>query len=163
MRCGPSSPTRNWGPERCLIKPDVTTCKPTPALGMSGVAHAQSSQTHAAHIGLLAYQFTTAGGYLAGLAQLNRLTGFDGTAAGNTCPPPSGSASGRSRWHSNDNAGFRSRPGQLLECYAYSHDTRVLIYLWTLPTQRVILVANNDAAGADYASLGTWWAGLNYG
>jgi hypothetical protein len=146
-----------------LIKPDVTTCKATSALGMSGVAHAQSCQTRAAHIGLLAYQFTTAGGYLAGLAHLNRATGFDGRAAGHTCPPPSGSASGQSRWHSNDNAGFRSRPGQVLECYAYSHDTRVLIYLWTLPTQRVILLANNDAAGADYASLGTWWAGLNYG
>lgn len=35
--------------------------------------------------------------------------------------------------------------------------------LWTLPTRRVILIANNDAAEASYASLGNWWSGLNYG
>jgi len=95
------------------------------------------------------------------LAQLNRLTGFDAPAAGNTWPPPPGKTSGQSQWHSNDNASFGSRAGQVLECYAYSHDTRILIYLWTLPTRRVILIANNDAAEASYASLGNWWSGLN--
>jgi hypothetical protein len=71
--------------------------------------------------------------------------------------------SGQTRWHSNDNANFGSRAGQILECYPYSRDTRILIYLWTLPTQRVILVASGQAAGATYASLGKWWSGLSYG
>jgi hypothetical protein len=47
--------------------------------------------------------------------------------------------------------------------YPYSRDSRIPIYLWTLPTQRVILIANDQAAGATYTSLGHWWSHLSYG
>jgi hypothetical protein len=41
--------------------------------------------------------------------------------------------------------------------------SRIPSYLWTLPTQRVILIANDQAAGATYTSLGSWWSRLSYG
>src|SRR5262249_4531162 len=145
------------------LGPEVTSCKNVAAPGMRGVTHALSCHTHAPDIGLVGYQFSTAAGYEAGLAELNLLTGFDAAAAGHGCPPPPGSTSGQSRWHSNDNAGFGSRAGQILECYRYGRDARIPVYLWTLPTQRVILVANDQARGATYASLGRWWSRLSYG
>jgi len=146
-----------------LIQPDVTSCKAASALGMHGISQARSCDTHSTGIGLLGYQFSTSGAYLAGLARLNILTGFRASGAGTSCPPPSGRTSGHVGWHSNDNPAFRPRTGQVLECYTYGHDSRILIYLWTLPSERTILVANDGATGATYADLDTWWAGLSYG
>jgi hypothetical protein len=146
-----------------LIGPDVTSCKNGAGLDMRGVTNALSCQTRAQDIGLVGYQFSTAPGYDAGLAELNLLTRFGTAAPGRGCPPPPGSTSGQSRWHSNDDANFAARAGQIVECYPYSRDSRIPIYLWTLPTQRVILIANDQAAGATYASLGSWWSHLSYG
>ena len=146
-----------------LVGPDVASCQNAATLGMRGVSHAQSCHTHAKGIGLVGYQFSTAAGYADGLAELNLLTGFGAGAPGHGCPPPSGSTSGRSPWHSNDNGDVGPRAGQILECYPYSRDSRIPIYLWTLPTQRVILIANDQAPGATYTSLGNWWSGLSYG
>jgi len=113
-------------------------------------------------LGIVPGLFSTAADYRAGLAELNLLTGFDARPAGRGCPPPSGSTSGQSLWHSNDKANFGPRAGQIVECYPYSRGSSP-IYLWTLPTQRVILIASDQAARATYTNLGNWWSRLSYG
>jgi len=145
-----------------LIKPDVTTCKSTVTLGLAGLTHREFCQTGVHSIGLDAYQFSTASAYANGLNRLNTITGWNPSGAGTRCPPPSGSTSGQTQWHSNVDSKFPRRTGQILECYALNHPS-YLLYLWTLPTQRVILVANDSATGASFADLEKWWSGLNYG
>jgi hypothetical protein len=130
---------------------------------MAGVTHREFCSTHEHDIGLDAYQFDSTANYTSGLNHLNTITGWDPSAAGDGCPPPAGRAGGQSHWHSNVNAKYRQRSGQVLECYSFSRSSTVLLYVWTLPTQRVILVANDTATGATFANLEKWWAGLNYG
>jgi len=145
-----------------LIKPDVTSCKSTVTLGLTGLTHREFCQTGVHDIGLDAYQFSTASAYASGLNRLHTITGWNPSGAGTSCPPPSGSTSGQTQWHSNVNSRYPQRTGQILECYALNHPS-FLLYLWTLPTQRVILVANDSATGATFADLEKWWSGLNYG
>ncbi len=145
-----------------LVKPDVTTCKSTVTLGLRGLTHREFCQTSVHNIGLDAYQFATASAYADGLSRLNTITGWSPSGAGTKCPPPSGDAGGQTLWHSNVNSRYRQRAGQILECYSLRRPS-FLLYLWTLPTQRVILVANDNAAGATFADLEKWWSGLNYG
>jgi hypothetical protein len=145
-----------------LVKPDVTTCKSTVTLGLRRLTHREFCQTSVHNIGLDAYQFATASAYADGLSRLNTITGWSPSGAGTKCPPRSGDADGQTLWHSNVNSRYRQRAGQILECYSLRRPS-FLLYLWTLPTQRVILVANDDAAGATFADLEKWWSGLNYG
>lgn len=146
-----------------IIKPDVTSCKTESRLGMRGVTVALGCRTHQAPVGLLAYQFSTAADYRSGLSRLNDLTGWNPSGAGTGCPPHGGSNSAQTGWHSNVNPKYAARQGQILECYPDSHNAGILIYLWTLPTQRVILVGSEGPTGATFSSLETWWAGLTYG
>jgi hypothetical protein len=145
------------------VREALHTIVSDPQLGIPALSNPQAMSNLLKHLLPDAPQETSVLVAEAGLAELNLLTGFDAAAAGHGCPPPPGSTSGQSRWHSNDNAGFGSRAGQILECYRYGRDTRIPVYLWTLPTQRVILVANDQARGATYASLGRWWSRLSYG
>ena len=145
-----------------LIKPDVTSCKSTVTLGLTGLAHREFCQTGVHNIGLDGYQFATASAYANGLNRLHTITGWNPSGAGTSCPPPSGSTSGQTQWHSNVNSKYPERTRQVLECYTLDHPS-FLLYLWTLPTQRVILVANDSATGATFADLEKWWSGLNYG
>ena len=145
-----------------LIKPDVTSCKSTVTLGMTRLTHREFCQTSVHSIGLDAYQFATASAYANGLSLLNTVTGWSPSGAGTGCPPPSGNTSGQTQWHSNVNSNYPQRAGQILECYSVAHPS-FLLYLWTLPTQRVILVANDNATGATFTDLEKWWSGLNYG
>ena len=145
-----------------LIKPDVTSCKSTVTLGLKGLTQREFCQTSEHNIGLDAYQFATASAYADGLDRLNIITGWNPSGAGTKCPPPTGDARGQLLWHSNVNSKYRQRAGQILECYSLRRPS-FLLYLWTLPTQRVILVANDNAAGATFADLEKWWSGLNYG
>jgi hypothetical protein len=146
-----------------IIQPDVRSCKSTVALGMSGLVNREFCQTSVHSIGLDAYQFDTSTDYANGLSRLNNLTGWNASSAGTHCPPGSGSFSGLTQWHSNVNGLYRQRAGQLLECYSFNKSSKFLLYVWTLPTQRVILVANDNATGATFADLEKWWSGLSYG
>ena len=146
-----------------LIQPDVHGCKTTVTLGMTGLVHREFCQTSVHSIGLDAYQFDTSTDYTNGLDKLNTLTGWNASSAGTSCPPASGSNSGLTQWHSNVNANFHERQGQLLECYAFDHSPKFLLYVWTMPTQRVILVANDNGTGATFGDLEKWWATLDYG
>jgi hypothetical protein len=146
-----------------IIQPDVNGCKSTVTLGMTGLTHREFCQTNVHSIGLDAYQFATSAAYTSGLSKLNTLTGWKAAGAGTSCPPPGGQGSGQTLWHSNVNPEYRQRSGQLLECYSFAHSSRFLLYVWTLPSQRVILVANDNATGASFADLEKWWASLSYG
>jgi hypothetical protein len=145
-----------------LLKPDVVSCKTTPSLELKGLTHREACSTDVSTIKLIAYQFGTAGEYTAGLSRLNRITGWKPAAAGSACPPPSGTTHARTLWHSNINASYRQRTGQILECFPFNHGAGFLIYLWTLPTQRAILVGFEFASGT-FTDLEKWWAGLDYG
>ena len=145
-----------------VIKPDVTSCKSTATLDMRGLTHSEFCQTREHNIGLDAYQFATDSAYADGLRRLNTITGWSPAGAGTKCPPPSGDTSAQTLWHSNVNPKYRQRAGQILECYSLRHPS-FLLYLWTLPTQRVILVANDNATEASFADLEKWWSGLTYG
>jgi hypothetical protein len=141
-----------------IIKPDVKRCKAASALSMPGVT------SSLAGIGLSAYQFGSAAGYRAGLAHLNRVTGWNVTVAGHSCPPPAGRGTGHEAWHTLHNPAYRTlRPGQILECYTDPQVNGLFLYLWTLPSQRVILVAGDSVAGASYTDLQDWWEKLTYG
>jgi hypothetical protein len=146
-----------------IIASFAKDCKSTPSLGMKGLTSRQFCQTDATSIGLDAYQFDNTADYEAGLLRLNTLTGWDPSVAGDACPPPAGHRSGSTGWHSFVNPKYKARPGQSLECYTYVHNSGLFIYLWTLPTQRVILVANDQAAGASFENIEKWWAELTYG
>jgi hypothetical protein len=144
-----------------LIQPDVHGCKSTVTLGLVGLEHHEFCQTTVHSIGLIAYQFHTSSDYTDGLAKLNSLTGWNKSSAGTSCPPTLGSNSGLTQWHSNVNTKFAQRAGQVLECYPFHR--KFLLYVWTMPTQRVILVGSDGATGATFGDLEKWWSGLDYG
>lgn len=71
---------------------------------------------------------------------------------------------GHEGWHTLHNPAYQAlRPGQFLECYTDPQVSGLFLYMWTLPSQRVILVAGDSAAGASYTALQDWWEKLTYG
>jgi hypothetical protein len=147
-----------------IIKPDVKRCRAASPLSMPGVTSSLACSTSDVSIGLSAYQFDSAADYRAGLAHLNGVTGWNVSLAGRSCPPPAGSSIGREAWHTLLNPAYRTlRPGQILECYTDPQVNGLFLYLWTLPGQRVILVAGDSVAGASYTDLQDWWEKLTYG
>jgi hypothetical protein len=147
-----------------LIKPDVKQCRAASALAMPGVTASLACTTADLRIGVSAYQFGGATAYRAGLAHLNHLTGWDPSVAGQKCPPPVGRSIGHEGWHTLHDPKFGTpRPGQFLECYTDTQASGLFLYLWTLPSQRVILVAGDSVPGASYTDLQKWWEKLTYG
>jgi hypothetical protein len=145
-----------------IIKPEVRQCRDESALGMAGVLHSLGCTTHDPRIGLSAYQFDNYAHYRAGLAHLNSITGWDPSSVGHGCPPPAGSSIGQIAWHTRFNPRYRAtRPDQILECYSVRQGES--FYLWTLPGQRVILVAGQRAPEASYSVLDRWWGAVHYG
>jgi hypothetical protein len=147
-----------------VIKPDVGRCKAASTLEMRGVTSSLSCTTSAHNIGLSAFQYDNTADFQAGLARLNKLTGWNPSAAGKSCPPPAGSSTGQEGWHTLHNPKYKTlRSDQILECYPETGGDGRFLYLWTLPTQRVILVAGNPGSGASYTNLQKWWQNLTYG
>jgi hypothetical protein len=147
-----------------IIKPDVKHCRAASALSMPGITSSLACRTADVSIGLSAYQFDRAADYQAGLAHLNRITGWNPSVAGHSCPPPAGSSIGHEAWHTLHNPAYQAlRLGQFLECYTDPQVSGLFLYVWTLPSQRVILVAGDSAAGASYTALQDWWKKLTYG
>lgn len=147
-----------------IIRPDVTSCRTQSNLSMRGTTSSLFCRTHDPNIGLNAYQFDNAPDYQAGLAHLHSITGWNPSAAGQGCPPPAGSSIGTEGWHTINDPKYRAqRPDQLLECYTDTQKAGLFLYLWTLPTQRVILVGADSSSGASYAYLQNWWKDLTYG
>jgi hypothetical protein len=144
-----------------IIKPDIVRCHPASKLSMHGVTASLACSTSESVIGISAYQYGSAADFRAGLSHLDSITGWDPSAAGRQCPPPVGRSIGHEGWHTLFNPRYKTlRADQILQCYT---DNGLFLYLWTLPSQRVILVAGDSASGASYTELQNWWNKLTYG
>lgn len=63
--------------------------------------------------------------------------------------PPAGSGIGQERRHTIHDPRYQTpRPAQILECYTDPHASGLCLYLWTVPSQRAILLAGDEMAGA---------------
>jgi hypothetical protein len=109
----------------------------------------------------LAYQFDSTADYQAGFGSLNSRTGFVAVGASGSCPPSTGSTVGSTGWHSTSTATYPARSGQILECYTDRHNHLPLL-IWTLPTQRVVLLADDGSTGASLSLLYNWWTTLSF-
>ena len=146
-----------------VIAPFASLCGPSAqSFSLSGTTSSYlCRQTSGTGINVLAYQFDNAADYQAGFASLNSRTGFVAVGASGSCPPPAGSRTGSTGWHSTRSATYPARSGQVLECYTDGHNHFPLL-VWTLPTQRVVLLADDGATGASLSLLYNWWTTLSF-
>jgi hypothetical protein len=104
-----------------------------------------------------AYVFDNTQDYLTSLVALNTYKGIDPTSSDNECPMASGFSDGVTQWH---NSSFPVRSGQDLECtlaaVKVGAPNNIPDYIWTVPSENVILEAYGDP-GATMQSLDTWW------
>ena len=106
------------------------------------------------------YQFDNAADYQAGLAHINHFVGFDKVTPGIGCPPPSGSTEGKIGWHANHNPKYVSRTGQDIECLI---DGNKPVLIWSMPTQNVFFIGQDNVTGTSINTILSWWKILNYG
>jgi len=75
-----------------------------------------------------------------------------------------GRSIGHEGWHTRHDPAYHAvRGDQTLECYTDPQVNGLFPYLWTLPSQRVILVAGDSVAGASYTGRQDWREKLTYG
>jgi len=117
-------------------------------------------KTTRANIVVWGYQFDSRADYQKGLDQINHYTGFDKVTPGTFCPPPSGTAEGKVGWHANHNAKYKSKPGQDIECLI---DANKPVLIWSMPTQDVFFIGQNNVKGTTIKSIVSWWKTLDYG
>jgi len=101
---------------------------------------------------IFAFQFDNPSDYASGLLALNKFKGFDPSTAGDTCPPGS-NAEDQTGWHNNS---YPARNGQVLECLSVGTNNSQPDYIWTYPSQFVIIDAQ-AASGSSFSDLDTWW------
>ncbi len=106
------------------------------------------------------YQFDNSADYVKGLAAINHYVGFDKVTPGTSCPPASGTTEGKVGWHANHNPKYTSRTGQDIECFT---DNSKPDLIWTMPTQDVFFIGQNNTKGTSVNSLIKWWETLTYG
>jgi hypothetical protein len=99
-----------------------------------------------------AYQLDSNADYNTTWKNFNTSFNFDESTAQSNCPPTGTGAQGITPW--NSKAGFPSRQGQVLECWMGANAAP--IYVWTLPTQDMFIVAVG-ADGSTFKALNTWW------
>jgi hypothetical protein len=157
------SPAAPIEPVSKIISQLASGCERASHFGMRGVTSSQfcKAKANPSDIGIYAFQFDSTRDYQAGLSSLNRGYGFNPTSADGQCPPAAGSSTGAVPWFSKVDRTYRERPGQTLECYTYVR-FHVPEYLWTLPTKRVILIADDHKSGATLTDLDNWWTTLSY-
>jgi hypothetical protein len=106
------------------------------------------------------YQFDSAASYQAGLTHINHFVGFDKVTPGSGCPPPSGSTEGTIGWHANHNPKYKSKKGQDIECLI---DGAKPVLIWTMPTQDVFFIGQDNLKGTSIQTILKWWETLDYG
>jgi hypothetical protein len=114
--------------------------------------------TTAKNIQVWGYQFFNTAGYQAGLAHINKYTGFKSTST--SCPPASGSTAGTATWHAFKNPKYVNHPGQILECFT---DGEQPVLIWTMPTMRVFFIGEDRTKGTSINTVLKWWDTLLYG
>jgi len=120
---------------------------------MSGVVQAlQCDQVPGLRNGtVFAFQLDSASNYLTAWGNYNQWWGFNGAAAGTSCPPGGATGEGTVSWSAHF---FPQHEGQVLECEEVSGNQPA--YTWTMPTEYAFIVAQG-APGSSYAGLQTWW------
>jgi hypothetical protein len=120
---------------------------------MSGVVQAlQCDQVPGLRDGtVFAFQLDSASNYLTAWGNYNQWWGFNGAAAGTSCPPGSATSEGTVSWSGHF---FPQHEGQVLECEEVSGNQPA--YTWTMPTEYAFIVAQG-APGSSFAALQTWW------
>ncbi len=124
------------------------------------VAKTFCPHTTKANVVVWGYQFDNSADYVKGLASINHYVGFDKATPGSTCPPPSGTTEGKVGWHANHNPKYASRTGQDIECLT---DGNKPVLIWTMPTQDVFFIGQNNTTGTSINSVIKWWETLVYG
>jgi hypothetical protein len=117
-------------------------------------------KTTRANIVVWGYQFDSSADYQKGLAHINHYVGFDKVTPGTFCPPPSGSSEGKVGWHANHNAKYKSKTGQDIECLI---DSSKPVLIWTMPTQDVFFIGQDNVKGTSIKTVVSWWKTLDYG
>jgi len=120
---------------------------------MSGVVQAlQCDQVPGLRNGtVFAFQLDSASNYLTAWGNYNQWWGFNGAAAGTSCPPAGATGEGTVSWSGHF---FPQHESQVLECEEVSGNQPA--YTWTMPTQYAFIVAQG-APGSSFAALQTWW------
>ena len=117
--------------------------------------------TTAANMVVWGYQFDNSADYRAGLAHMNHYVGFDQAKPGIKCPPPSGSMAGKDGWHTIHNPAYHAfRRGQDIECLIDAHKP---VIIWTMPTQDVFFIGQDNVEGTAIKAVMNWWRTLTYG
>ena len=145
------------------FKPVGTQCVAAHLFGLNKAtldASTFCAHTQRPNIVVWGYQFDNSADYQAGVAHINHYVGFDKVTPGTTCPPPSGSTEGKVGWHANHNPKYVSRTGQDIECIV---DGQNPVLIWTMPTQDVFFIGQDNLKGASIQTIGSWWETLNYG
>jgi hypothetical protein len=131
----------------------TSTCKAA-TLDAKGVVASDFCDTTSTHgIGFDAYQFASPADYTAGFSTINSDLGWNPSGAASRCPPSGGATSATTGWHSDL---YPERAGQTLECF--TGKTEGPLYVWTLPTERVVFIAGGYSSSAVFSQLQTWWA-----
>jgi hypothetical protein len=165
-----TSPPVASGPEQLTtimnptgLKPVGTQCVAAKTFGLNAATLTNSTfcaHTQRANIVVWGYQFDNAADYQTGLAHINHFVGFDKSTPGSGCPPPSGSTEGKIGWHANHNPRYVSRTGQDIECLV---DANKPVLIWSMPTQNVFFIGQDNVTGTSIDTILNWWKILNYG
>ena len=62
--------------------------------------------------------------------------------------------------HANQNRKYKSKPGQDIECLI---DDKKPVLIWTMPTQDVFFIGQDNVKGASIGTIIKWWETLDYG
>jgi hypothetical protein len=145
------------------FKPVGTQCVAAHLFGLNKAtldASTFCAHTQRANIVVWGYQFDSSADYQAGLTHINHFVGFDKVTPGTTCPPPSGSTTGKIGWHAKSNPKYKSRTGQDIECLI---DNNKPVLIWTMPTQDAFFIGQDNLKGSSIQTIVSWWEILNYG
>jgi hypothetical protein len=132
-------------------------------LSAATVTHRLKCNTTVSRLYVWAYQFDSTPDYQQGFTHLQGYLAFKPAGAGSNCPPTGSSSTGETNWRSS-NPKYHSYTGQFLDCLTIhgTYGTEVT-YLWTLPSQHIVFLAQSWNTNISFHTLDTWWAHLSYG
>jgi len=129
---------------------------------ISGLTDVKTSEKCTASGSIRVYldQFGSAAAYQAGFSRTDAFLGypsgahpFCGPSQTNTC---------QSQWWSTTQQKYAKRAGQLLQERTVNHSgTNVSTFVWTMPSQQVVIVAQSNTS--TLPTVYTWWRHLSYG
>jgi hypothetical protein len=143
------------------LRPVGTECIAAKLFGLNARTIKHSTfcgRTSGRRVVIWGYQFDSRADYLAGFRHIDSFTSFDPSSAGQSCPAARG-REGSVSWHARSNPTYRARPGQTLECFI---DNKRPLLIWTMPTQHVFFIAQDQAQRSTERTVINWWKTVNY-